>query len=51
MKNLLQEQERWRDYVLIMTGVNTALRISDLPNYNGGMYIILRLPLFITASI
>lgn len=30
IKEYLLSQERWRDYVLITLGLNTALRISDL---------------------
>ncbi|WP_181995775.1 tyrosine-type recombinase/integrase [Clostridium sp. AM58-1XD] len=30
MKKFLIDQERWRDYVLVTLGLNTALRISDL---------------------
>lgn len=30
MKEYLLKHERWRDYVLITLGLNTALRISDL---------------------
>ena len=30
IKNLLRGQERYRDLLLFVVGINTALRISDL---------------------
>lgn len=39
IKNLLRGQERWRDLLLFTTGINTALRVSDLEGLRIGQLL------------
>ena len=36
IKNLLRGQKRYRDFLMFVVGINTALRISDLLELRGG---------------